>query len=255
MFIAVSMLVWKLGIGGIMIVQLSCVLAPSLLYVKLTGISWENGLALRFPSSKVVAGSIALGGSVWFILISTVLVLQNLLFTPSEAFLAQRQELFFSSSGWWYWLFLWTAAALTPAICEEFLFRGVLFHVLRRRFGVWVSTLSVSILFALFHFNPYQLSITFLLGCVLAWLVVRTKSLFSSMIFHLLNNTMVLIVAQGEQETLSIWTSILLVLLAMFGVFLLECSNPEGSGRISSLLRCGDFDSWFPSQKNKKLEK
>lgn len=85
----------------------------------------------------------------------------------------------------------------TPLI-EEVLFRGVILigllaHYTQIRAIVWSA-----ILFALFHMNPWQLSVGFILGIVLAWWVVQTRSLLPAIAGHALHNFLFLLVARLE---------------------------------------------------------
>jgi membrane protease YdiL (CAAX protease family) len=84
-------------------------------------------------------------------------------------------------------------AALSPALMEEFVFRGVLFGLLRRenttRFAVVVSAAC----FALVHLSIHRFPPTFLLGLVLAILVARHGSLLPAMLMHLVYNGVLLV--------------------------------------------------------------
>ena len=83
--------------------------------------------------------------------------------------------------------------ALIPAICEELLFRGIIFNGLRKRFNDISAIFLSALMFALMHQNLQQLVYPFLLGSIMAWLVLRTGSLLSSMIVHFINNFLVLL--------------------------------------------------------------
>ncbi|MCE2439072.1 MAG: CPBP family intramembrane metalloprotease [Candidatus Latescibacteria bacterium] len=85
----------------------------------------------------------------------------------------------------------------TPLI-EEVLFRGVILiglltHYNRNRAIIWSA-----ILFALFHVNPWQLPVGFILGIVLASWVVQTGSLLPAIAGHALHNLLFLSVARWE---------------------------------------------------------
>jgi sodium transport system permease protein len=88
-----------------------------------------------------------------------------------------------------------------PAVTEELAFRGFILTGLRRRFQPWMAVLLSSCLFALYHFNVFQLMPAFVLGLVLGTLTIRSGSVFPAMLFHLLHNGLliglVLLEAQG----------------------------------------------------------
>jgi len=87
---------------------------------------------------------------------------------------------------------LFLAAVATAAVCEEFLFRGLILHLLRRRSG-WRSAIAWSaVLFALYHLNPVVLLPVALVGAYLAILVWRSGSLYPAILAHALNNGLAL---------------------------------------------------------------
>ena len=68
------------------------------------------------------------------------------------------------------------SVACVPAFVEEFLFRGVLFGVLRK-YGDGFAILISSLLFGLMHGNIIQIPFAFIGGLALAFLVMYTLSL------------------------------------------------------------------------------
>lgn len=81
--------------------------------------------------------------------------------------------------------------ALIPAIGEELIFRGVVFRGLNSRYSNVISIVFSSAMFALFHMSLQQVFYQFLLGMIMAWLVLKTDSLISSMIVHFTSNFIV----------------------------------------------------------------
>jgi membrane protease YdiL (CAAX protease family) len=75
--------------------------------------------------------------------------------------------------------------AVTPAVCEEILFRGfVLKKVARSTIAIFLS----GFLFALYHFQPFNLIPLIALGFYLGFIVYCSNSIFTGMISHFLNN-------------------------------------------------------------------
>lgn len=81
------------------------------------------------------------------------------------------------------WL-VFLAVAVTPAICEEFLFRGYLLSAFdrpgRRRLAIVLSAIA----FGAVHMLPQQVFYATLLGLVLGFLALRTDSIWPGMAFH-----------------------------------------------------------------------
>jgi membrane protease YdiL (CAAX protease family) len=85
-------------------------------------------------------------------------------------------------------IFVVFVIAVTPAICEEFLFRGIVFknfeNVSLRRNAIFMTGL----LFALFHFHPFNLIPLILLGFYLTFITYYSGSIFTAVACHFLNN-------------------------------------------------------------------
>jgi membrane protease YdiL (CAAX protease family) len=73
-------------------------------------------------------------------------------------------------------------------LTEELLFRGLILRGLLQRYGTVPAVLLSAFLFALVHVNPYQFASAITMGVFLAWLFVRTRSLWPSIIAHALFN-------------------------------------------------------------------
>lgn len=78
--------------------------------------------------------------------------------------------------------------ALLPAICEELLFRGVIYNSFNKRYGVVVAIIISSLLFGIFHMNWIQGINAFILGIALSYAYYKSNSIFVPIIFHFANN-------------------------------------------------------------------
>ena len=86
-------------------------------------------------------------------------------------------------------LFTISMLALTPAICEEVLFRGYFQRQAERSYGViWGIVLS-GVIFGLYHLRLTQAIPLSMLGVFMAYLTWRTRSIFPAMLVHLANNS------------------------------------------------------------------
>lgn len=88
---------------------------------------------------------------------------------------------------WYQLLIMLLSTAVIPAVCEEILFRGVILNHLIP-YGRGMAILSSSLLFGLMHSNVSQFFYTTLLGVVIGYLYVRTKSIWLCMLIHFVNN-------------------------------------------------------------------
>ena len=81
-------------------------------------------------------------------------------------------------------------AGFVAPLGEELLFRGVIYTFLRERWGIWLSVLLSSFLFGLIHGN-LAIGVTgFLLGVVAAIVYEYSKSLWTAVIVHSINNSL-----------------------------------------------------------------
>ncbi len=78
--------------------------------------------------------------------------------------------------------------AVTPAVCEEMLFRGVMLHSLKARYRAPLAIAITAALFGLCHMSLIKFVPTGLLGLVLCIAVWKTGSIYPSMLMHFINN-------------------------------------------------------------------
>ena len=82
---------------------------------------------------------------------------------------------------------LWQLLALyslAPAVCEEIAFRGIIFDRLTRVLGEREGWLVQAALFSVLHLSPVIFPTHFVMGLILGWLRMRTRSLIPGMILH-----------------------------------------------------------------------
>lgn len=78
--------------------------------------------------------------------------------------------------------------ALLPAVCEEILCRGYVLSGLRRGMRPALALLISAVLFGFLHLSPLRFLPTLLLGVLLAFVVLRTGSLWPAILLHALHN-------------------------------------------------------------------
>lgn len=88
---------------------------------------------------------------------------------------------------------------IAPVI-EELIFRGVIMHGLMRNYSKFTAIFVSALMFALFHLNPWQFPATFILGLLLGFLMVRTRSIYLCIIGHAINNGLVLYSIENWEE-------------------------------------------------------
>ena len=78
--------------------------------------------------------------------------------------------------------------AVTPAICEEFFFRGLVITNFERIMTPGKAIFMTGFIFALFHFHPFNLLPLILLGFFLSYAVFYSNSIFTGIFIHFVNN-------------------------------------------------------------------
>jgi len=108
---------------------------------------------------------------------------------PTPDGLAQEMERFLGrpeSPGEWLWLLF--VIAVSPAVCEELLFRGFLLASMPEQTSERVRILVVGLAFGVFHLSVYRLFGTAALGMLMTFVAIRSRSILPAMWFHFLNN-------------------------------------------------------------------
>ncbi|WP_236895846.1 CPBP family intramembrane glutamic endopeptidase [Clostridium beijerinckii] len=77
---------------------------------------------------------------------------------------------------------------LVGPILEEIIFRGFILRSMQK-YGNLTAMIVSSILFSMFHLNLVQFINPILMGIVLAFIAIKSKSIIPSMIAHIFNNT------------------------------------------------------------------
>lgn len=92
---------------------------------------------------------------------------------------------------------------LTPAICEEFLFRGFVQTRLAKTLPPMLGIGIASLCFAAFHMDPVHVLVVFPLGFFLGFVAWKSGSIYPAVLGHFVNNALsvVLVTFAPENET------------------------------------------------------
>jgi len=142
---------------------------------------------VRVSSVSFLELGVAVAAIVCFIPVSGGIsdFLTKLLNVPD--FLAQINAQIFTSYSIEELLWLVVVVCITPALCEEVLFRGYFQRTLERTLGM-KSLLITGIVFGLYHMQPLNLISLSLLGCLFGYFFYRSKSLLPGIAAHFVNN-------------------------------------------------------------------
>ena len=166
--------------------QVGAFLVPTLAMVALFGFDWRRTLALRRPPLATLPIAVVLGATAWLFAGGAV----SRLLPPPESLVRAMQRLVQLGDDPVPLWAIWLVIAVTPAVCEELLFRGLIFSGLRR-LGAWPAVLVSALLFGLAHASIYRLLPTLVLGVVLGVLRWRSGSVVPGIVMHAVNNGLI----------------------------------------------------------------
>lgn len=156
---------------------------------------WRPVDSLHIGLTSLAAVSYSLAGvlvvSLWLYLLTSLNVKVPL------------EESWLNPSSWQEYPIALLSAAVVPALCEELMFRGLLYDLFDRRWGSRAAMIITSLLFALLHLSVQGFASLLLIGLFLVALRMRFGSLWPSVIFHGLYNVAVVVLnALGAQPSL-----------------------------------------------------
>lgn len=180
--------------------QFMFILAPSIVLVMLQDNNIKETFRLYKPKMSVFLLSIA-GILVIQPFLQVYLYYQNeLIFNLpfGQDVISQLKELFdllettteklVSADNIPEFLLIILVIAITPSICEEFLFRGLVFKNFEKVIPASKAMFFTGLLFALFHFHPFNLIPLMVLGIFLSFVLYHSGSMYTPVVCHFLNN-------------------------------------------------------------------
>jgi sodium transport system permease protein len=215
---------------GLVIGLVFLVLIPSILFLKILGLPVAETVRLRAPGWRAIAGAILLA-PLLSLAAQLIFHLTSLVIPAPEELLKAFAEL--ADKEQHGALATYVVLALVPGICEEFLFRGVVFGVLSREWGAGRAAVVAGLLFAFFHLSVYRLLPVLAVGLVAAVVVWRTRSLIAAMILHVCYNAVSLAQARELEGVIPQWGVIALGISGGLLGALLIWRRPYGSDSAS----------------------
>jgi sodium transport system permease protein len=188
----------RLGETGLLLSEWMLLFTPAVLFVTLGGFNARATLSLRAPRSRqlgaaflLIAGAMPLG---WFLAWIQGFVIP----VPWELLEGLDELLTAGSTPRLLWLLV--IFAVTPALCEEFVFRGVLLGGTRANGSIMRAALLNGLVFGVFHVSfesVFRFLPTAWLGVVLAWAVLTTSSIWVGALMHFVNNGVIVLIASS----------------------------------------------------------
>lgn len=173
--------------AGILINEWVVLFGGVWLSTKILKLPWKKVAVFRAVTKKQIGWLLILAFSL-FIVIDYLIFLSEQVWAPDpriKTFLDMLMAAGTTTQVLWKWFLL----CITPAVCEEILFRGFFQPSLTRQYGVFWGMGLTSFFFALLHGIPAYFHLYFLLGFAFCWIYQVTKNLWFPILAHLLNNS------------------------------------------------------------------
>ena len=125
------------------------------------------------------------------------------------------------------------AAAVVPALVEEFAYRGV-FIGLTKEYGEGFCIVASSLMFGLMHGNLEQIPFAFIVGLVLGFVRIKSGSIIPAMLLHFINNFVSVILStllDGAPQLMVIFANVVYYAVAalcmVLGILMLKGNSYE----------------------------
>lgn len=182
-----------------------------LVYARMSGQRFADAVGLGRPNGKAIVGALLCGCGAW----AAVAVFSDWLVPVPKHVVDALRKSVLPPEGRDH-VFTLVLMALSPAICEETLFRGPILRGLGTRVGAGSAIVLTAVLFGLFHLDVYRLLPATLLGILLGYLAHASGSILPAMLAHFCNNAILVTLARAgldqQLESLSHRSITLIVL-------------------------------------------
>lgn len=172
---------------GLLITEYIIVMLPSLLYLKLKKKPLRK--TLRLNRIKIIDGIRVVLITIFSY--SLAVFLQAVFITILNSYTSIEPNNVALPNNPSQLLVAFLVMAISPGICEEIMFRGVMLDGYKSM-GPRRAILLSSFLFAIMHMTIANFVGTFFLGIVFGVMVYKTDSIYSAIIGHITNNTIAL---------------------------------------------------------------
>jgi len=194
-FVFVPLQSWRLR-PGLLISEWAGLGGLTWIYARGRGQSVAGLIRLRRPPALAALGALLIGLSAWLV----VVLLVEWVVPPPREVVEQLRRAIAPPGAEGSLVGALFLMALTPAICEEALFRGPILRGLATRFSQSVAAIITGVLFGLYHVDVWRLLPTALLGVALSGIALASDSIVPSMLAHFTNNACIVLLARAHAD-------------------------------------------------------
>lgn len=187
---------------------------------------WVNALGLHRPRiTQLVGALIAAPALAWCVAHLLLPLQESVLPSPKSVFETVDMSALESLP----WPLMFFLVAITPGICEELLFRGAVLQALKKDLSTIKVVAYQALLFGLVHASVYRFGHTAILGGLLAFITLRTRSIWPAIVLHMTFNGSSLVSGWVDEGRLSLggvaipepWIPACVVMALVVGSFLM----------------------------------
>lgn len=185
----------ELGLAGTLLSEILLLVMSIALVVIVKG-DLKEVFPVKKPKIPILFGTLILWIASY--LAATVLTSVMMLFFPEQIMGISQGlgEAFMSVS----FLLSVIIVSMSPAVCEEAVFRGVVLNSFRSSMNKWPVILITGVIFGAFHGNIWRAIPTTLLGIMMGYIFIETGNMVYNAFFHLINNLIPLIFLFAMQK-------------------------------------------------------
>lgn len=217
--------------GLLGLLQVGVFLGLAVVWARRSGADLREVFWLRWPSRRGVLAVVLLAPGVLGLQTLLRRVVEASWMPGTEEFMRGMQGLMLESNAWPLPMAL-VVLALLPALCEEAAFRGVVMSGLARTGSRVLAVVGSAVAFGLEHGHPAHALIAAVVGLVLGYATLRTRSIVAGVALHFFNNAAAVLIARsgGAPAWLeSGSTTVELCMLGLMGLLLLGGLRREPS--------------------------
>ncbi|MCM8526715.1 MAG: CPBP family intramembrane metalloprotease, partial [Lentisphaeraceae bacterium] len=193
----------KIGLGqSVVISQWGLFFLGSLLFLKYFKIDIKSSLSLHNPGAKNLAVCFLLTP----ICFLTVVYFQALLkYFGLSGYEQETIDVMANLTNEYTFIGTICIISLTPAVCEEVFFRGLVLSGLRKGFSTKGCVLLQAVMFGVAHYSIFRFAGTAFMGALLTVVLLRTRSIYCTALMHFTFNSFSCLLwayGVGENEAL-----------------------------------------------------
>lgn len=174
-----------LGMAGLVVTEL-ILLAMAVVPAVVMKWNLKEVFSIRLPKIRQIFGALVIWGGGLLLMLGVNMVIMYL-FPQQMANTSNALNSFVTSVGPVVGFLI---VAVSPAICEEALCRGLIQHTFRDVKSKVIVVAAMGVIFGLFHMDPVRILGTGILGAAIAYVMLETKNLLLPMLMHFANNSL-----------------------------------------------------------------